>query len=115
MFLYTAVSESLFKCLGEPPKISVVDNQKQGYVLKIRKKSAKKCCNCCCVRNLSKNHNLQITEDERYLTIHSPYDITSNLEGRLDAEVSGASSLQYLGDPTMGDINTSGASTINKK
>jgi len=40
---------------------------------------------------------------------------TINLDGRLDAEVSGASTLEYMGDPTMGDINTSGSSTINKK
>jgi len=40
---------------------------------------------------------------------------TVNLDGRLDAELSGASTLEYIGDPTMGDINTSGDSTINKK
>jgi flagellar basal body-associated protein FliL len=40
---------------------------------------------------------------------------TINLEGRLDAEVSGASNLQYIGNPTMGDINTSDVSTIEKK
>jgi len=71
MSLYKAVSTVLFKCLGEPPKISVVDNQKQGYVLKIRKNSAKKCGHYCCIRNFSKNCNIQVTEDERYLTIQS--------------------------------------------
>lgn len=40
---------------------------------------------------------------------------TINLEGRLDADISGASTLQYIGEPTMGDINTSGGSTIEKK
>jgi len=40
---------------------------------------------------------------------------TINLDGRLDANVSGASTLLYIGDPTMGDINTSGASTISRK
>ncbi len=40
---------------------------------------------------------------------------TINLNGRLDANVSGASTLLYIGDPIMGDINTSGASTISKK
>ena len=70
MSLYKTVSTSLFKCFGETPKISLVDNQKEGYVLKIRKKSAKKCCHCCCVRNFIENHNIQVTEDERYLTIH---------------------------------------------
>jgi hypothetical protein len=40
---------------------------------------------------------------------------TINLNGRLDANLSGASRLWYIGEPTMGDINTSGASTISKK
>jgi hypothetical protein len=40
---------------------------------------------------------------------------TINLTGTLDANVSGASTLLYIGEPTMGDINTSGASTISRK
>ena len=40
---------------------------------------------------------------------------TINLNGRLDADVSGASRLWYIGEPTMGTIDTSGASTISKK
>ncbi len=40
---------------------------------------------------------------------------TINLDGRLDADVSGGSHLLYLGDPTMGDIDTSGGSTVSKK
>jgi len=40
---------------------------------------------------------------------------TVNLSGRLDANLSGASRLWYIGEPTMGDINTSGASTLSKK
>ncbi len=40
---------------------------------------------------------------------------TINLSGRLDANVSGASSLQYSGQPTLGNITTSGASTVTKK
>jgi len=40
---------------------------------------------------------------------------TINLDGRLDADLSGASNLKYIGEPTMGDINTSGASTLSKK
>jgi hypothetical protein len=40
---------------------------------------------------------------------------TINLNGRLDANISGASRLWYIGEPTMGTINTSGASTISKK
>jgi hypothetical protein len=40
---------------------------------------------------------------------------TVNLDGRLDANLSGASKLSYIGEPTMGNINTSGASTLSKK
>jgi len=40
---------------------------------------------------------------------------TINLDGRLDADLSGASTLWYIGEPIMGDIDTSGASTISKK
>jgi hypothetical protein len=40
---------------------------------------------------------------------------TINLDGRLDANVSGASRLWYIGEPTSTDINTSGASTVSKK
>jgi len=40
---------------------------------------------------------------------------TVNLNGRLDADLSGASKLWYIGEPTMGNINTSGASTLSKK
>jgi hypothetical protein len=40
---------------------------------------------------------------------------TINLNGRLDADLSGASRLLYIGEPTMGTINRSGASTLSKK
>lgn len=40
---------------------------------------------------------------------------TVNLNGRLDADLSGASKLSYIGEPIMGDINTSGASTLRKR
>jgi len=40
---------------------------------------------------------------------------TVNLNGRLDADLSGASKLSYIGEPTMGTINISGGSTLSKK
>ena len=40
---------------------------------------------------------------------------TVNLDGTLDADLSGASKLSYIGEPTMGTINTSGGSTVSKK
>ena len=38
---------------------------------------------------------------------------TVYVTGRLDAEASGASQVRYLGDPTLGRIDTSGASTVS--
>lgn len=38
-----------------------------------------------------------------------------NLTGTLNVNASGASSLQYVGEPALGNINTSGASTVNRK
>ena len=40
---------------------------------------------------------------------------TINLTGRLDVQASGASNLEYIGEPTLGTINTSGGSNVNKK
>lgn len=40
---------------------------------------------------------------------------TINLDGRLDANLSGGSNLSYIGDPTLGNIETSSGSVINKK
>ena len=40
---------------------------------------------------------------------------TVKLSGRLDADLGGASKLEYIGEPTIGNINTSGASTLSKK
>jgi len=38
-----------------------------------------------------------------------------NVSGRLDANLSGASKLSYIGEPIFGNINTSGGSTLSKK
>ena len=40
---------------------------------------------------------------------------TVNPSGRLDAGASGASHIYYLGSPTLGKMDTSGASSINRK
>jgi len=40
---------------------------------------------------------------------------TINLNDRLDADLSGVSRLSYIGEPKMGDINTSGQSTVSRK
>jgi hypothetical protein len=41
--------------------------------------------------------------------------VTVNLSGRLNADASGGSNIYYLGDPTLGVIDTSGSSTIQPK
>ena len=38
-----------------------------------------------------------------------------NVSGRLDADASGDSNVYYLGDPTMGEIDTSGGSSVEPK
>jgi hypothetical protein len=55
------------------------------------------------------------TVDNANVNISGASTGTVNLTGRLDANVSGASGLWYIGEPTMGDINVSGASTLSKK
>ena len=42
-------------------------------------------------------------------------DATINLVGRLDADLSGASTLEYIGEPTLGIMDTTGASTVKRK
>ena len=49
------------------------------------------------------------------LEVSGASQATVNLNGTLDAVVSGASTLYYIGEPTMGHIETSGSSSINKK
>jgi hypothetical protein len=38
-----------------------------------------------------------------------------NLDGSLDVDASGLSNLEYIGEPTLGTINTSGGSNVTKK
>ena len=40
---------------------------------------------------------------------------TVNLEGKLDADLSGASTLAYIGEPTLGIMDISGASKLKRK
>ncbi len=41
--------------------------------------------------------------------------VTVNASGRLDVEASGASHVYYLGSPTLGKVDSSGASSIERK
>lgn len=40
---------------------------------------------------------------------------TVNLDGRLDVDLSGGSHLDYIGEPTLGEIDISGGSTVSSK
>lgn len=42
-------------------------------------------------------------------------NVVVNASGTLDADASGASNVTYIGSPTMGNINTTGASTVNRR
>lgn len=49
------------------------------------------------------------------LNVSGASNVTVQLTGTLDAEASGASHIYYLGSPTLGSVNTSGASSINQR
>jgi hypothetical protein len=53
------------------PKINVTEYLTDGYTLVFMKKPNKKFC-LGCVKNFSVSKGFRMTEDERYLTIHSP-------------------------------------------
>lgn len=53
-------------------------------------------------------------EDAR-LDLSGASDITVNSSGKLDVEASGASDVYYLGEPTIGNLETSGASSIARR
>jgi len=42
-------------------------------------------------------------------------DATVNASGRLDGNLSGASRIIYMGNPTLGSVSASGGSTISQK
>jgi hypothetical protein len=49
------------------------------------------------------------------VTLSGASDATIKLAGRLDADLSGASTLEYIGEPTLGIMDTTGASTVKRK
>lgn len=48
-------------------------------------------------------------------TLSGASRLSVNLQGKLDAELSGASVLEYSGNPQLGSINVTGASTLKRK
>ena len=71
MALYRALSVGRFRCSRTSPKIGVSGLLSEGYVLKIAKNSANNFC-LNCFRNFCNKKGLRFTEDENYITIHSP-------------------------------------------
>ena len=51
-------------------KIGIADFLSEGYVLKVKKNSARKFC-LNCIRNFCASEGLRLTEDADYLTIYS--------------------------------------------
>jgi hypothetical protein len=49
------------------------------------------------------------------VTLSGASDATINLAGSLDADLSGASTLEYIGEPTLGIMDITGASTVKRK
>ena len=49
------------------------------------------------------------------ITVSGASNATINVSGDLSAEVSGASRVYYMGNPTLGSVNVTGASTFTKK
>jgi hypothetical protein len=58
---------------------------------------------------------LNLAVNNANMSLSGASHATINVSGRLDADVSSASTLEYTGSPTLGTINSSGASTITKK
>ena len=56
-----------------------------------------------------------LTVNNADVTLSGASDGTVNLNGRLDIELSGASELEYVGEPALGEMDISGASTLQKK
>jgi Putative auto-transporter adhesin, head GIN domain len=57
----------------------------------------------------------KLTVKNANVSLSGASDATVNVSGRLDGDLSGASTLNYTGNPTLGPIGTSGASSIHKQ
>jgi hypothetical protein len=53
--------------------------------------------------------------DDADINLSGASRATVNLDGRLDADLSGASHLEYLGEPTLSNLETSGGSSVSRK
>lgn len=57
----------------------------------------------------------KMTVNDARVKLGGASTLTLDISGRLDAEVTGASSLRWTGSPTMGDIKVTGASSLSRK
>ncbi len=57
----------------------------------------------------------ELTINNADVTLSGASSGTVNLDGRLDIELSGASGLEYIGEPLLGEMDISGASTLKRK
>ena len=67
---------------------------------------------------ISGANNLDLTNfpiTKSILSVSGASQATINLNGTLNATVSGASKVYYIGEPTMGNIDISDTSTISNK
>ena len=62
------------------------------------------------------NANLEkMTVGDARIKLGGAASMTIEVKGKLDASVSGASNLRWLGTPTLGDVRITGASSFSKK
>lgn len=69
----------------------------------------------CTASGASTLNLLNLAVNNANMNLSGASHATINVSGRLDADVSSASNLEYTGSPTIGNINSSGASTISEK
>jgi hypothetical protein len=62
--LHDAMSRLPFRCGEHSPKIRIVDRQKDGYVVAVKKK----CC-LMCIRHFLEGRDFSVSEDEKYLIV----------------------------------------------
>ena len=70
MALYRAFSVGRFRCSSASLVVSRAAFPSEGYVLVVRKDSAKKFC-LNCIKDFAAKRALEATESEKYLTIYS--------------------------------------------
>ncbi|MEN8615382.1 head GIN domain-containing protein [Dehalogenimonas sp. THU2] len=62
------------------------------------------------------NANLEnLTVGDATAKLVGAASLTLNITGKLDADISGASNLRWLGTPTIGDLKITGASSFSRK